>query len=295
MRGLRLAAGCLVLVAGCTQAKAPEPQRALLWKVSDADNSVYLLGSFHALRAEDYPLPAPVGSAFADAEALAFEVTPAEMESPELAQQMMQAALLPAGQTLSGVLPASTWTRLQAYCRGQGIEANAFERFAPWFVSLSLSMGELTRRGFDPKLGLDRHLMAQAADAGKPTSGLESAASQIEVLSGMALPLQRQFLEEFLDDATDARAGIDALHASWRRGDARAIEATMVDELAVKYADLYRRINVERNRAWLPQLRAMLERKGRDDTLVVVGALHLLGKDGLVQQLQASGYRVERL
>ena len=46
---------------------------------------------------------------------------------------------------------------------------------------------------------------------------------------------------------------------------------------------------------WLPQLRRMLDAAGTDDTLVVVGALHLLGKDGLVQQLQAKGYRVERL
>lgn len=291
----RLVAAGLLLAAACSQAKAPDAPRALLWKVSDADNAVYLLGSFHALRADDYPLPAPVQAAFGDAQALAFEVPPAEMESPELAQRMMRSALLPAGQALSSVLSPAAWQRLQAYCRKNQLDARAFEPYAPWFVTLSLTMGEMSRLGYDPKLGLDRHLMAQAAKAGKPTSGLETAASQIDVLATMPLALQRQFLDEFLDDASDPSGSLDTLHASWRRGDARAIETEMVDGLATKYADLYRRINVDRNTAWLPQVRAMLDGKRGDDTLVVVGALHLLGKDGLVARLKASGYRVERL
>jgi len=295
MRLPQFFAACLALVAACGQAKAPEPQRALLWKVSDADNAIYLLGSFHALRADDYPLPAPVSTAFADAEALAFEVPPAEMESPQLVQQMMQAAALPAGQTLAQVVSPLAWRRLQAYCRRNGMQATQFERFAPWFVTLSLSMREMQQLGFDPKLGLDRHLMAKAAVAGKPTSGLETAASQIQVISGMPMAMQRQFLDEFLDDAGDPGASMDELHDSWRRGDALAIEKQLVDELAAKYADLYRRIDVERNQAWLPKLRAMLDGRASGETLVVVGAMHLLGKDGVVQQLQAKGYRVERL
>ena len=294
MRVTTLAAAALFLAAACSQARAPEA-RALLWKVSDADNSVYLLGSFHALRTTDYPLPTTVDAAFADAEALAFEVTPAEMESPELARQMLAAARLPTGQTLSAVLPARTWKRLRDYCERTGKQPAAFEPFAPWFVSLSLTLAEMSRLGFDPALGLDRHLMARAADAAKPTSGLETAASQVRLLAGMPMATQHQFLDEFLDEAEDPKGSMDALHASWRRGDADAIEGAMVRELAEKYADLYRRINVDRNQAWLPKLRAMLDTSGDDDTLVVVGALHLVGKEGLVSPLTAKGYRVERL
>jgi uncharacterized protein YbaP (TraB family) len=39
----------------------------------------------------------------------------------------------------------------------------------------------------------------------------------------------------------------------------------------------------------------MLDAGDADDTLVVVGTMHLLGPDGLVSQLRAKGYRVERL
>lgn len=295
MRMIRCAAASLVLLAACTQAKAPDTARALLWKVSDADNSIYLLGSFHALREDDYPLPRQVEDALADAEAMAFEVSPAEMESPELATTMLKAATLGGGKTLKDVLPAATWSRLQDYCRRNGIGIKDGDTSAPWFVALKLTLDQMARQGFKPALGLDRHMMEQARWRSRPTQGLETAADQIRVLAGMPLALQAQSLDEVLDDSQGGASSLEALHASWRRGDARALEKEMVDELAGKYAELYRRINVDRNQAWLPQLRAMLDRGGSDDTLVVVGALHLLGKDGLVQQLQAKGYRVERM
>jgi uncharacterized protein YbaP (TraB family) len=62
-----------------------------------------------------------------------------------------------------------------------------------------------------------------------------------------------------------------------------------------EYPELYQSVNVDRNYAWLPQVQAMLDDEVSDDTMVVVGALHLLGDDGLVHLLREKGYRVERL
>jgi len=53
----------LSLCASCAQA---EPPRPLLWKVSDANNSLYLLGSFHLLKPGDYPMAALADPGFAD-------------------------------------------------------------------------------------------------------------------------------------------------------------------------------------------------------------------------------------
>ncbi|MNN97850.1 TraB family protein [compost metagenome] len=57
---------------------------------------------------------------------------------------------------------------------------------------------------------------------------------------------------------------------------------------------MYQRINVERNDAWLAPLQQRLQ-AGQGSTLVVVGALHLLGSDGVVEKLRARGYKVERI
>ena len=80
-----------VLAADAPKATtAPVP---LLWKVSDKDNAVYLLGSFHLLRPTDYPVSGDVEAAFADAERVMFELSPDEMRSQAMPQLMMQAAI----------------------------------------------------------------------------------------------------------------------------------------------------------------------------------------------------------
>lgn len=273
---------------------ANAPPRPLLWKVSDADNDLYLLGSFHALKPGDYPVAASVDAAFADAELVAFEVSPEEMTSPELGMEMMQAAMAPEGGSLKTAIDAETWKRLQDYTSSRGLPLEQFQNFEPWFVALVVSLAEMGRVGYDPAQGLDQQLIARAAGAHKRTLGLESGASQIAVLDGMSALEQQQSLAEALDAAEDS-SELDELHAMWRNGDDVALEAKLTVEFRKSYAQLYQRINVDRNQAWLPKLSAMLDDSHSDDALVVVGAMHLIGPDGVVSRLRAKGYKVERL
>jgi len=289
-----IALGLALLVASSASIAQTTP-KPLLWKVSDGDNSVYLLGSFHALKPADYPLAASVDAAFADAEALAFEMSPEEMNSPQLGAKLVGAARLAEGQTLKSSIPAAEWLRLEAYASKRGFPLANFQGIEPWFVSMVISLQEMAANGYDPKIGLDQHLMGLAARAGKRTSGLESADDQIAALDSMTPIEQQQTLSETLDEAHDPKGKIDELHDVWRRGDATGLEKTMVAELQLKYPKLYKRINVDRNQAWLPKVRAMLDNEKSDDTMVVVGSLHLVGADGLVSQLKSRGYRVEKL
>ena len=309
MRPIKLlAAGALALaLAVPTQAAAPKaaasaPPVPLLWKVSDADNSLYLLGSFHLLQPADYPLSGDVDAAFADAEAVLFEIAPEEMRSPALAMQMGQAALRGDGTQLDSELPAATRAKLAAWTAANadalqkgGVPAQALQLFEPWFVGLTVSIVDMTRRGLDPQLGLDQHFASAAQRAGKPTAGLETGARQIAFLDGMDRKEQLAFLEEALDQADAGNDEIGKLHAAWRRGDARALWEGMAADMQRKYPALYRHVNVERNDDWVPKLRARLDAPGTDDTLVVVGALHLLGPDGVVEKLRRAGYTVRRI
>lgn len=282
----------LVAVSACALAQPPKP---LLWKVSDGDNHLYLLGSFHALKADDYP-PAPaLLAAFADAETVAFEISPEEMRSPELAAKLMAAAALPAGQTLDDSLSGPNKLRLRQYAQKSGLPLQNYQRLEPWFVSLVISLKEMATVGYDPSLGLDQYLISKSQQAGKRTLGLETADQQIAALDSMSALEQQQSLSETLDQADDFKSEIDLLHGYWRAGNDRALDEMLRIEFKRDYAQLYQRINVARNQAWLPKLQAMLDGEHRDDTLVVVGSLHLLGPDGLVSHLRARGYRVERL
>jgi uncharacterized protein YbaP (TraB family) len=284
----------LIVLASLSACAAAGPPRPLLWKVSDGDNRVYLLGSFHALKADDYPPAASVEAAFADAETVAFEISPEEMASPDLARKMMAAATLPEGKTLQQSVSAASWHRLENYAHRRSLPLQNFQRLEPWFMSLVISLREMALIGYDPKQGLDQYLIGRAASAGKRTRGLETADEQIAALDSMSPTEQQQSLSSSLDEAEDFKKQIDQLHAFWRAGDDKALGQMLAVEFKRDYAQLYQRIDVARNQAWLPKICDMLD-KQPDDTLVVVGSLHLLGPDGLVSQLRAKGYRVERL
>jgi uncharacterized protein YbaP (TraB family) len=273
-----------------------------MWKVSDADNDLYLLGSFHMLRPDDYPLSKDIDAAFDDAEALVFEMSPEELQSPQLSRSMALAALRTDGKPLNSELPEASIAKLDAWIaanskelQAMGMSAQVFQMFEPWFVGLMISITEMGKHGLDAELGLDMHLIGRAGKASKPTSGLEKGSEQIAVFDGMNKAEQLQLLDESLSDAVDAKAEIDKLHAAWRRGDEHALWNGMAADMRKEYPQLYRRVNIARNDAWLPKLQRMLDDETEDDTLVVVGALHLLGEDGVVEKLRAKGYKVERV
>nr|WP_315847947.1 TraB/GumN family protein [uncultured Rhodoferax sp.] len=273
-------------------AQAPVP---MLWKVSDADNSIYLLGSFHMLKASDYPLAPSVNAALADVQQVFFEVAPREMADPALPARMMQAATRTDGKTLQQAVSPATWRALQRYAGKNQMDVAGLQGLKPWFVGMLLALTESQKLGLNPALGLDRHLMDRAAQAGKSTQGLETADAQIAMLDSLDATLQDAFLQDTLREMGDFKGLFEELHTAWRQGDVAALERTALAEMREQYPVLYQRVNVDRNKAWLPQLDALLRDKARDNVLVVVGALHLVGSDGVVHMLADKGYRVERL
>lgn len=303
----------IVAVAGVVQADQPATTPVvtgsadgrpvpLLWKVSDDDNSVYLLGSFHLLKASDYPLSQDVEAAFADARYVVFEVPPEELGSPQTGMAMAQAGMRTDGTRLNSGLTPDTVALLDAWTEQNAAQLQAMQitpevlqGFEPWFVGLMVTITELTKFGLDPALGLDAHFAARAQQAGKPTAGFETAQQQIAFLDGMDAQEQLQFLQESLQASAGGQAEIEKLHTAWRNGDEAYLWQELAVEMRRQFPKLYQRINVDRNNAWVPKIEARLRKPGSDDSLIVVGALHLLGEDGVVEKLRAKGYDVERV
>ena len=266
-------------VASAPGAKAVA--RPVLWKVSDADNSVYLLGSFHLLKRDDYPMPV--------------EIDPREMTAPETVATMQKYMAYEEGKSLSKVLPKATLERLGTLVSASGGSVQALEQSEPWAVSLGLVLGVSQAMGLQADLGLDRHLMERAAKAGKPAGGLETVDAQMQAMDAVPYAEQAQGLDEFLVDPKKAVQELQDMHAWWRSGDVERLDTGMRADMARKSPQSYKLLDVDRNNAWLPQIEKRLTGSTSDDTLVVVGALHLLGSDGLVEKLKAKGYKVERV
>jgi hypothetical protein len=288
---LPAAAGAAVAEAG----EAAEPPRPLLWRVSDADNVVYLLGTFHLLKPTDYPLDPVVYTALDDAEQVFFELSPEALADPGLGLRFAQAGIRTDGRTLQQSLDATTWEATMTLAARAGVPVEALQRMEPWFAALTLSMAEMTAAGLDPALGLDKHLAQRAARSGKRTAGLETPDDQIRLFDGMKPGVQIAHLRDVVERWPEIREETEWLHAQWREGDVDALYWGMAAAMKARDPALYARINTQRNSAWVSRIKALLDAPGTDDAMVAVGTLHLLGAEGLVQQLAASGYTVERL
>jgi uncharacterized protein YbaP (TraB family) len=293
MQYVRTAAATLVVIATLAMPVGVAARdQHLLWAVKGRHNTVYLLGSVHVLRPGDAALPPEAEHAFDDAERLVMEIDVDDPAASPLAVagDLQRIALLPPGQTLHSVL-GSDYASINEQARRAGVDLEPLDGFAPWFVALTLLEIELAKRGYSPEFGIEQTLAARAIEEDKPIEGLETPAQQLEMLASMPMPMQGHFLAMTLQDSSELDRELDELMRAWKTGDTAALARLLADEHEA-FPDLYRRLTVDRNRVWVDELARLLD--SRDDYLVVVGALHLVGPDSVVELLRRRGYTVTR-
>jgi uncharacterized protein YbaP (TraB family) len=178
-----------------------------------------------------------------------------------------------------------------ARLKDSGLAVEFFQAMKPWMVMLTIAALDAQKAGLDPSLGLDKHFYDRAKTAGKAIVGLETAESQIDRLDAMSNDLQEQLLRSSLSEAETTRNSLKSIVSAWRRGDGASLEKTLLSDFT-QYPAAYRSLIVERNQNWIPQIDACLARP--QPCLVVVGAAHLVGPDGLLTLLQRKGYKIEQ-
>ncbi len=274
----------LLVAAFCALAPAA-PAQSLLWKATSPRGTVYLLGAIHLMRPEAYPLPDAIEKAYAETDALVLEMDLAQAQSE--AGRVMARGLYADGSGLCDHV-ADTTCALVEQQAGAAL-APAIGRMKPWLAGMTLSVAALQQAGYRPELGLDAHFHARALADGRPRFGLETMDEQIGFLDGLAPAEQEQMLYLSLREAARTVAQVDTLAALWQRGDADALLGLAGADLEA-LPQFRERLLAGRNRAWVPQIEALVA-EGRTP-FVVVGALHLLGSDGVLALLERRGYRV---
>lgn len=270
-------------------ASAAEP-RAVLWSIAGKTNTVYLLGSVHFLR-PDEQLPPAIDAAYSDAEQLYMEIDMDDLDMTHAQQVTLELGMLPNGESLETELGAAAYAKLSERAHEIGVEPAMLNRFRPWLAALTLVQLQLVKMGLDPNAGIERRFVTRAMSDHKQISGLETLREQLGIMAGLPPAQQKEFLLYSVEDSERAAREIDDLIAAWRSGDIDRLAALMAEGFD-KYPDLYRPLTVDRNRRWIGQIQKLLD--DRDDYLVIVGALHLVGKDSVIDLLQRRGYKVVR-
>jgi uncharacterized protein YbaP (TraB family) len=276
----------LLVTAQAAQAKT------FAWKATGKGGTIYLVGSIHVMSESFYPLNPALDAAFADSDLLVEEVDLAEMLDPMAQMNILTRGMLPSNQSLDKVLSAATLALVKKATGDLGADGSPLMRFKPWMLAITLQGMELMKAGFDPALGLDQHFYDQAKGVGKAVQGLETVEFQISRFDTMTMEQQDRMLAETLKELATETATVGKLGDAWKAGDVPAIERIALADLKSDPV-MYQRLLVERNKNWMPKIEALFARKGR--AIVVVGAAHLVGPDGLVAMLKAKGYAVEQL
>lgn len=279
-------AACLIaMLAGAT---AHADGAGPVWTIQGPNGgTVYLAGSVHVLDPAKSELPAGFDIAYRDAEQLVMELDFDALDAAAASEYLAANGLLGEGETLRTLLGPARFERLDREARALGLPLDSVAALEPWAVAIALLPMMFVKMGLDPAMGVEQQLAGRALADGKPIGGLETIEEQLGVLDALSYADQAAFLEQTLQDLDVAPAEVRSMIDSWRRADTRALAGQLVDEFRDAPA-LYRALVIERNQRWMPQILELLARP--DDTLVVVGALHLVGEDGLLELLERRGH-----
>lgn len=263
-----------------------------MWMAEGASNRVYLLGSVHLLREQDHPLPLAIDAAYADADALYMELDMDDID-PLLTQATInRLGLLDEGNSLREVMGEELYAEAVRTAEELDIPLEMLDRTEPWYAAITVEQLALARLGFNPLYGVEMHLLNKATGDGKEILGFETVEQQLGYLDGLSLDAQRALLMLTLSETGAMREVMDDLILAWRSGDIEYLENTLLDDVS-GYPELYETIVASRNRLWVDTIDALLDRG--EDYLVVVGALHLVGEDGVPQLLEQRGVRITQM
>lgn len=264
---------------------------APVFKVTKDQDTVYIGGTFHLLTEKDYPLPDAFDRAYQLADELYFETDMQEIETPEFQQKSLKVILYQNGQTLKSALTEATYARFVEYAKSRQIDPMQLNALNPTGVMLTITIMEYQARGFVAE-GVDKHYFQRAGKDNKIIDWFESPDEQLAILDGFDNEDPNGLINYTLDEIKNIDEVITSLHKSWRDGDMETLTALGIDSFE-GYPEIYKSVLVDRNNNWLKKIESMFGDEGIE--LVLVGALHLPGADGVLTQLEKKGYKVEKL
>lgn len=284
----RALAALAMLVAPAAFAQEHKHADPALWVVKDADTTIYLFGTVHALKPGLGWFDEEVKAAFDRSDSLELEVVLPPQAEMETLVRTLGANPAP----LSDQLPPETAAKLHDALTRMGQSPDALDGSEPWLAAIQLENMPVRDTGYDTANGAEAVLSAAAKTAGKPVAGLETAPQQLGYFDHLSPAAQLALLNKTIDDLPKAQQTLDAIVAAWSKGDEPGIEKLLNTEL-MRSPELAQALLIQRNRNWTDWIANRMKQPGT--VFVAVGAGHLAGAQGLPQMLVRRGFRVMRV
>ena len=265
------------------------PARPAMWQVRDADTTIYLFGTIHALPQGIDWFGGAVAAAFDGSQELVTEII--ESDSAQMQASVMAKSVLPPGQSLRSLLTPPQRAAYEAALSAYSIPAPTFDRYKPWYAAIFLSALPVLRDGYASENGVEQLLDARAKAARRAHSALETADYQLGLFDSLPQATQLRYLNEVVKDLPTAKNELGEMVDAWKRGDADSLARLMNEE--EDEPELMERLLTNRNKAWADWVKLRLDKPGT--VFVAVGAGHLAGNGSVQEQLATRGIATTRV
>lgn len=260
-----LVAAALAAASPAIAPAEPAADQPAMFVVRDADTTIYIFGTFHALDGRSQWFGKQVRNAFEQSNELVLETLVPEQPQP--------------GQ----LVPA--------------LRAPTVTPSASFLATTRLAINAGRAKGMQVGNGADMVLRHVAEAEGKQVEGLETLQLQIDMFNRIpasASAPQRPRAGEPVDNgAMDGLSNVmSEMQAAWKRGD-QSVFVRMLSQLRQASPDTYRMMFTERNERWADWIRARMQAPGT--VFVAVGAGHLAGPDSLLVRLAERGIPSQRV
>ena len=170
----------VILFAAAGRTRAQE--KSFLWRVQFDKGNIYILGSVHFLKKENYPLNKTIEKAFDSTRKLVLEVDLNSEDAGAVQRVTLEKGVSHDGRTLQQNVSPETYGLAEKRAQELGIDIRALSPLKPWVVALTMTALQLRKLGFDPNYGVDRYLAERAKKSGKTMAGLETVAFKIGLI-----------------------------------------------------------------------------------------------------------------
>lgn len=282
-------------------AKTPNG-KGLLWRIEKAGaGPSWLYGTMHLSDPRVTSLSPAASQAFEAAKTVAIETTdvldPAKMAGVIAADPSL--TMFTGTESLKTALPPEDLAQVEAALKKRGVPLLSVIKMRPWFLTTMLAVPdcEMKRRVAGAEV-LDTKIAKDAQGAGKQLVGLEQAIDQLRAMNAVPADFHIKGLIGMLGIGDQIDDVFETMIRLYLAGDTAMFKplfaeterlAPGVSGGAEGYADFEQIMVDKRNLTMADSAGPLLD---AGNAFIAVGALHLPGEKGLVEEFRRRGYTV---
>jgi len=268
--------------------------KSFLWAIQSKQGNSYLLGSVHLLKKEHYPLKKVIEDSFEQSDVLVLEVDLSGDNLLKAGMYMLQKGKYQGEETLKDNISEKTYQLLKDKAKSMEMNFEWLMGWKPWMAAFNILERKLMNLGYNPMHGIDMYFLNKSQGK-KEIQGLETIEFQVGLFENFSKEESEKFLLSTIMEADQLEKEMDQMITAWSTGDVETMEKTSTESIR-EYPELeafYKRLNDDRNVRMVEEIITRL--KTGKKYFIVVGAIHMIGKNGIVQLLKNKGYEVNQL